>query len=894
MHFYSNTTEFALDFFSSNSNNGLTKNMVTQNARKFGVNSLTKTKKKSLFSRLISALSEPMMLILLFGFIIALGTKLGTFIKSGESDFTECIGILLAIFLSVGITLIMEGSSKKAFDALNKLYDNLTVKVIRDGMVVVVSQRFVVAGDIILLESGDKIIADGRLIESENLMVDESALTGESIPTKKDASARCVQGCHVAERINSVFSGTFITSGKGKMIVTAVGDSTEMGKIAKELSEKTTEGSPLSQKLARLGKIISIIGIVVAILVFALSVVKLITTNNFTFDSVQELFVSSIILIVAAVPEGLPTIVAVSLALNMIKLARENALIKKMHAAETTGAVSIICSDKTGTLTQNKMTVVKFCSNTYNGNPQGIKDLKILQNFVCNSTVEIVRENSQEKIMGSATEGALIKCCENSLGESYSTFRKSFEVINSLPFSSENKFMITQIKSGEKYSVLIKGAPEVVLRKCKLTINEVQSKLREIEKYQQNAERVICFAHIDSQVEIENLNDIIDFVFDGYAVITDPVRPEVFEAVKDCYNAGIKIKMLTGDNQITAFAIAKKLGIVDNMGEVVNAADLELLDDVALARVLERVSVIARSTPMLKLKIVRVLKAKGEIVAVTGDGINDAPAIKHADVGIAMGISGSQITKEAADVVLLDDSFSTVVKAISFGRNVYRNLQRFILFQLSVNLTALLVITVCAILGLKSPFNTLQLLWINVIMDGPPALTLGLERAGKNIMKAKPVSRNENIVSLKMFLRILFNGVFMGGIILLQYLFNILKVNHYEMGSVVFTLFVLFQLFNAFNCRELGGKSIFLRAGKNKIMAVTFLAVFIVHVFIVEVCSTLFGIYPMSIITWVKCIITSSLIVIVSEFFKWGYRVIYNNEQGNLQKFLGKRIKKPN
>lgn len=892
MNFYANTIDYAVNFFNSDKDSGLSTQAIKENTQKYGVNSLTKAKKKSFFSKLISALSEPMMLILLFGFIIAFGTKLGTYIKTGEADFTECVGILVAIFLSVGITLIMEGSSKKAFDALNRLYDNLTVKVIRDGITVVVSQRFVVAGDIILLESGDKIIADGRLLESNTLTVDESALTGESRPSEKDANANCSQGCHIAERKNSVFSGTFVTGGRGKMLVTSVGDNTEMGKIAKELSGKSEQHSPLSQKLARLGKTISIIGIIVAVLVFALSVIKLVSTNSITFDSVQELFVSSIILIVAAVPEGLPTIVAVSLALNMIKLAKENALIKKMHAAETTGAVSVICSDKTGTLTQNKMTVVKFCSSAFSGNPKNVKDISVLQNFVCNSTAEIIKENNSEKIIGSATEGALLKCCEHNLGKSYLDFRKAYKQINCIPFSSENKYMITQIKVGNKYKTLIKGAPERVLRKCNMPISQTQKLLKEMEEYQINAERVICFAHKESDSAELELESLSGYVFDGFAVITDPIRAEVYDAVNDCFSAGIKIKMLTGDNQITAFAIAKKLGIASSKGEVVNAIDLENLDDKALARVLEKVSVIARSTPILKLRIVRALKAQGEIVAVTGDGINDAPAIKHADVGIAMGISGSQITKEAADVVLLDDSFSTVVKSIAFGRNVYRNLQRFILFQLSVNLTALLVITVCAILGLKSPFNTLQLLWINVIMDGPPALTLGLERAGKNIMKAKPVSRNENIVSLKMFLRILFNGIFMGVIILLQYTLNFMNVKTSEMGSAVFTLFVLFQLFNAFNCRELGAKSILKRAGKNKIMAITFLAVFIVHVFIVEVCSSLFGISPMSITTWLKCIVVSAQIIIVSEFFKWGYRLLKKDDEIKLQKFLGKKTKK--
>ncbi|MBR1983102.1 MAG: cation-transporting P-type ATPase, partial [Clostridia bacterium] len=435
------------------------------------------------------------------------------------------------------------------------------------------------------------------------------------------------------------------------------------------------------------------------------------------------------------------------------------------------------------------------------------------------------------------------------------------------------KYMVTGIVDKGTYRLLLKGAPETVLEKCVLTAQHKNKILSEITSRQKNAERVLCFAHKD--LLDGNINDgQNDYIFDGYAVLSDPVRPEVLKAVSDCRKAGISIKMLTGDNQTTAYAIAKQLGIAKNENQVANASYLETLNDEDLKKVLPKITVVARSTPLLKLRIVKALKGLGEVVAVTGDGINDAPAIRHADVGVAMGVSGSEITKETADVVLLDDSFSTVVKAITFGRNVYKNLQRFILFQLSVNVSALLFITVCALLGVSSPFNALQLLWINVIMDGPPALTLGLEKASDNLKTAKPIGKNASIVSRNMLLRIVFNGVFIGGIVLLQYLTNFMNVSLNEKSATVFTLFILFQLFNAFNSRELGSRSIFRNVGKNRIMIVTFAGIFFLHAIIVTFVPTVFGIGKIGIGTWIKCILLSLSIIFVSEIYKLIFRII--------------------
>lgn len=906
MEFYDKSAEYAVKSLKSNINFGLTPAQVGERLNKFGFNKLTGEKKRGFFTRLLSALKEPMLLILTFGLIIAFGANLGKLLKTGEADFSECFGILAAVVLSVSITLIMEGSSRKAFEKLNGIYDNLSVKVIRNGRVTVVGQQFLTVGDVVLLEDGDKIVADGRLVYSRALSVDESALTGESVAGRKDYAAVLDYGTPLAERKNCVYSGTFVASGEGKMLVTAVGDGTEIGSIAGELKRNEGKDTPLNQKLARLGKIVSMFGVIAAITVFALSAVRLWNSGELNFDTVRELFISCIVLIVAAVPEGLPTVVAISLALNMIKLARENALIKKMTATETTGAVSVICSDKTGTLTQNKMSVKCICGSKFCVPPEKISQEAILQNFVCNSTAEVVEEKGKKILRGSGTERALLFAARKS--KAYSDRIKKLPTVFRVPFSGERKYMITVIDAPAVRRELIKGAPEKIVSRCKLSEIQKKELFKDMEEHQRAAARVICFAHKDYQKNGQNdavtpfeserfkgtdVYDKTDYIFDGFAVITDPVRPEAREAVRACRKAGIKIKMLTGDDKRTAFAVAKELGIARNESGVVTAAEIEKLDDAALQKALAGITVIARSTPIIKLRVVRALKGTGEVVAVTGDGINDAPAIKHADVGIAMGGAGSEITKEAADVILLDDSFATVVKAIAFGRSVYKNIQRFILFQLSVNVSALLFITVTAILGFPSPFNTLQLLWINVIMDGPPALTLGLEPPDARLMTLPPVKRNEGIVNKKTAIRIALNGVFIGGTLVFQFLYNFLGVSEGERAGVTFTLFILFHLVNAFNCRELGSAGILKNAGKNKIMAVTFFGVFLLHFAIITFFSKAFGVTPLSAASWLKCALTALSVVALSEGYKLFYRMIISRRAAKTVTVEGEERENP-
>jgi Ca2+-transporting ATPase len=874
MFFYTKSKEEVLNSLSSI--DGLSQNGIEQSQLKYGNNTISRPKDKPFYKRLFSALTEPMVLILVFSAVITFGINLGQFLKTGQADFLEVIGIVVAILLSVVITLFMEGSSKKAFDALRKLNKDVEVKTIRNGKLAIVSQRDIVVGDIIILSAGDKVVADGRLIDSQSLSVDESALTGESTPSKKDCSVVLSKDTHLAERLNMVYSGTFVTSGAGKYVVTGVGNLTEIGKVANELGDKPTTVSPLEQKLNKLSKVVSITGAIISGIIFFITIIRLAIIGNFNFFNVQNAFISAIVLIVAAVPEGLPSIVAVSLALNMIKLAKNNALIKKLTATETMGAVSVICSDKTGTLTENKMKVIKICLSDYCDLPEKVKNEILFENFCINSTAVVTDMfKRNEKFVGSQSEVALLKSYKKVTGFDYQDKRKLAKIIKTVPFSSVEKKMETYVKLGNGVRKYVKGAPEVVLSLCDLTDTEIDKLLSKLENFEKSAKRVLCFAHVD----IDSIDEDKKLVFDGFAIISDGIRKEAYSAVKSAKKAGIDVIMLTGDNILTATAVAKELKIIDNDDSALLATDIEKLSDSDLYKTLKKVKVIARSTPSTKLRVVKVLKNYGEVVAVTGDGINDAPAIKNADIGIAMGVSGTELTKETADTILLDDSFSTIINAIKFGRNVYLNIQRFILFQLSVNVSALLFIVASILFGFKTPFNTLQLLWINVIMDGPPALTLGLEPPSNSVMCSLPVKRNESIVKKASLLRIIFSGFYIATITLLQYRFNFLSVGNKEVLSATFSLFILFQTFNAFNSRKLSLESIFKDFTKNKIMLITFAVTFLMQFFIVTFMYNIFGVSPMCALSWLKVVLTALSIVVTSEGYKIFHRLVFKKRR---------------
>ena len=855
----------------TDSEKGLNPEQVEKSRSTYGTNSFVRQSHESLAKRIWDASTEPMLVMLIFAAIITLAVNITRYFTGGEYNFLECVGIFAAIALSVVITIITEGKSAKAFEALNKINEDTLIKVIRNGEPQLITQKEIVVGDIIMIETGDKIVADGRLFSSNDLSVDESALTGESLPVKKDAEFVCQKSTPVAERANMLYSGCFVSAGNGQMLVTGVGNDTEFGQIAQELSsiEKTT--TPLQEKLDKLGKQITVLGASAAAIVFAIEVLQFVMNGQLNLDTVSDAFITSIVLIVAAVPEGLPTIVAVSLALNIIKMSKENALVKKMIACETIGCVNIICSDKTGTLTENRMTVQKIYTGGELIDPEQLKDEMLLKNYCINSNANISEEDGSWSFIGNPTEGSLLAAAAKA-GVDYQELRQAADIVRVFPFSSQNKDMSTIVRENGKEILYVKGNPEKIISLCTgISEEEKEKNFHLMEEFQNKAGRLLAFAHkeLEGQYNDEEQDEVEqELIYDGFVVISDPLSPDVYESIRNCRSAGIEVKMLTGDNIRTARAIANELHMLDDDHIAVEAADIEKLTDEELKEALKKIQVIARSTPLVKMRVVKLLKEQGNVVAVTGDGINDAPAIKHADVGIAMGIAGTDVTKEASDMVLLDDSFSTIIKAVQWGRGIYENFKRFIQFQLTVNVSSVVVV-ICSILaGFSAPFTALELLWINIIMDGPPALTLGLEPIRPDLLKHKPTRRNENIISKKMLLRIFVNGIFISVIFMLQHFKNFLGAAPEEEATVLFTLFVLFQLFNAFNCRELDDTPMFKNLLKNKLMLGVFLMVLILQGIITQFGAAVFETVPLSAAMWGKMLLTAFTVIILNEGIK--------------------------
>ena len=878
MESYNKSAQEVLESLQTDAHKGLTEHQVKENGERYGRNEFTKAGRKSLLRRIWEAATEPMLILLLCAWAITIAVNIVNVTQGEPFDWAECAGILVAVLISVVLTVVMEGRSAKAFDELNKIKEGIEIKVVRNGVVQYIPQQELVVGDIVFLETGNKIAADGRLIESISLMSDESSLTGESAPVEKDANAVLAEGTPVAERINMVYSGCFITGGTGKMVVTDVGDFTQFGLIAREIQGGGEGQTPLQEKMARLGKVITVIGAVFAALIFIIQLIFVLATGSASFETISEAFIASIVLMVAAVPEGLPTIVAISLSINIARMARQNALVKKMIACETIGCINVICSDKTGTLTENRMTVVDVWSGGGFVEENAFCDRVMLENYCLNSTADLYYENDIVRFVGNPTEGALLVSAKK-CGVDYEDFREKAEICELYPFSSDTKNMTSCIKKGDGYVVYTKGSPEKIIALCSLTEEERGIAEADIVSLQKRARRVIAFAHkYVKELPKDRADAESGMSFDGFVGIADPLRAEVYDAVRACKTAGIEVKMLTGDNIVTATAIAEELELLGEGGKAVEASYLENLSDEEFAKVLPTVRVIARSTPLLKMRVVKQLKSEGNVVAVTGDGINDAPALKNADVGIAMGISGTEVSKEAADIVLLNDSFSTIVTTVKWGRGIYENFKRFIQFQLTVNVASVLTVFICTIVGLfvegfHSPFSALDLLWINIIMDGPPALTLGLEPIRDDLMTRKPTARSESIVSKEMLRRIAVNGVFMCLVCLAQQGFDFLNVGQDKVLTSVFTLFVMFQLFNAFNCRELGNKSVFSNLFKNKLMLGAFVIAFALQIVITQFGGAVFDTVPLDFLSWLKIIGMALTVVALDELVKLFRRV---------------------
>lgn len=890
---------------------GLSDSEVRTRSEKFGKNEFSTKEEGSLLDDIKDALLEPMMIILLVAALVS----------AIIGEYYDAIGIVCAVAIGITIGIVTEGKSKKAAEALAKMTEDIEVKVLRNGKVMNVSKSELVPGDIVYLETGDMVPADGRFIETVDLKVREDMLTGESDDVKKDANAivpleeidvkgqKQIQDPIPAKQSNMGFTGTLIAYGKGTMLVTGIGDNTEMGKIAETL-QMDEEETPLQIKLGKLGAVIAKISSIIAALLFIFMVVKIVTRGEVNIDSsgvkaflesigpIKTAFVTCIALIVAAVPEGLPTMINMTLALTMQKMANINALVTKKEACETIGSVSVICSDKTGTLTQNRMTVENVYLNGKFVDLDKIEDMYFINNCLLNSTADISFDGDKCNYLGNSTECALLLCLKN---HDYKKARKEQKIVHQIPFNSMNKYMATVIEEGDLDILLVKGAPEIILDKCVneisngkvIKITEARKKeiLSEIQKLQAKSMRILGFGFRSiSQAEVEaaatSEGNILTgsqeegLIFNGFVAIKDPLRPDVFNAIETARKAGVETKMLTGDNINTARAIGEELGMLKDGMRAVEATYIDTLSDEELRKEIKTIAIVARSKPETKMRIVNALQTNGEVVGVTGDGINDAPALTKADVGIAMGITGSEVSKNAADIILTDDNFATIINGIKWGRGVYENFQRFIQFQLTVNVIAFLVAIVSQILDFPMPFTTIQLLWVNIIMDGPPALALGLEPIRDAVFDRKPVDRKASIITKKMITSIVLNALYVTAILLIQMKFNILGASTVvqadgasEMETVLFALFAFSALFNAFNCREFGTDSIFKNFTKNKtallIISVTAIAQFI----FTELFSGFFNAVSLSLVMWGKVILLAFMIIVVNEVVKFVLRL---------------------
>jgi len=864
---------------------GLSSEDVLVAKEKYGENEFSKHKENSALVDILHVLREPLMLILLIagGLSFLVG------------EYEDGVGIFIAVILGILIGRLTEGRSKKAAEALSKSLDDIMVKVVRDGVKHQVLKKDLVPGDIVYLETGDMIPADGVVLESYKLAMREDMLTGESDQVEKKPAA-------------TVFGGTLVGDGNGVMQVTSIGDATEMGQIARDL-EQDEPMTPLQIKLGKLGGRISTISSSIAFMLFGYMVWQILRQSEVSFDfgsldgfvasirgmdlafpSIKTAFIVCVGLIVAAVPEGLPTMVNITLALTMQRMSKVGVLIRKKEACETIGSVSVICSDKTGTLTENKMKVRKIYLN---GQIVDSSDLSqhpdFINNCILNATADVDFTASEEPTyLGNPTECALI--VSTGVTE-YQDLRNSAEWVRKFPFSSENKYMLSIIKDGLSYCIYSKGAPEVILTQCdselvngrKIALNNKrrQMLMGQINSWQSEGMRVLAFAF--KQTPSRHVSMLEDFtgklVFHGFVAISDPLREGVLEAIETTKEAHIETKILTGDNAFTAEAIGREIGILTDGMRVVEANYIEGLSDEELRREIKTIAVVARSMPATKLRIVGALQANGEVVAVTGDGINDAPALSRADVGIAMGIAGTEVSKGAADIILTDDNFKTIVEAIKWGRGIYNNFQRYIQFTLTVNVIAFSIMILSQMLGMTLPFTTVHLLWINIIMDGPPALALGMEPIRNSVMNRRPTQKDRGIINGFMLATIVLNSLFISVMLFLQMRFNFLNADltnvtahGNEFRTVMFSLFASLAIFNALNCREFGITSITENFFKNKTALAMLTGTLFLQIVATQFASRFFDAVPMSINLWIRIILTGSSVVLFSELVKFVIR----------------------
>lgn len=866
---------------------GLTDEQVRQSREQHGKNVLTPPQRTSLWKLYLDKYRDPIIQILLVAAFVSL---ILAFI---EKNFMETIGIFVAVFLATTVGFYFERDAAKKFNLLTALSEEQPVKVRRNGKVMEIPRHDVVVGDVVLVEVGDEVPADGELIVCNDLQINESALTGEPVAEKSLEG-----GGDGAYPRNIILRSTMVMNGRGEFVVTAVGDATEIGKVAKKSTEQTSVETPLHMQLDKLAKRISKVGSVVSVTAFFIFLIHDILTNPawggkdyfYMAEIVLKYFMMAVTLIVMAVPEGLPMAITLSLALNMRRMLKSNNLVRKLHACETMGAVTVICTDKTGTLTQNKMQVSAL---ELKQGDEALLDTAI----ALNSTAEL----NDGKPIGNPTESALLLWLD-AQGKDYEELRKQVNVLKQLPFSTERKMMATLAEvDGETY-LFVKGAPEIVMKKCIIEDRMQRQSAEELDEWQHKAMRTLAFAYkkIEASImrtsrtstaEVVALLDANDLQLQAIAAIADPIRPDVPAAVQECRHAGIEVKVVTGDTAATALEIGKQIGVFEdepeNIGadgsltsldqQMITGEQWEALSDEEAYERAKDIRVMSRARPTDKQRLVAMLQKRGEVVAVTGDGTNDAPALHYAHVGLSLG-SGTSVAKEASDMTLLDDSFKSIANAVMWGRSLYRNLQRFLFFQLVVNVAALLLVLGGSVIGTEMPLTVTQILWVNLIMDTFAALALASLPPSHEVMKDKPRKASDFIINKSIGFGILFCGIvfFLVMFALLVYCERRGKggVDVHEL-TMFFTTFVMIQFWNLFNAKALmSHHTAFRHFLKDKGMILVLVLVLVGQWIIVTFGGEMFRTTPLSLHEWLLIIGSTSVVLWAGELWRTFKRMI--------------------
>lgn len=846
---------------------GLNEKEVEDKQNKFGLNKLEEKKKESIIIKFVKQFNDFMIIILIIASIIsAVVAKL-----EGSNDYFDSIIIIAIVVFNAIMGLVQEAKAEKSLEALKKMTAP-TCKVKRDGKICTIKSEQIVPGDIVLLEAGNYVPADCRLISSSNLKIEESSLTGETVPVLKDANCMLKEKTALGDMVNMAFSTTIVVNGHGEAIVTETGMNTKVGKIAKMIITNEAPETPIQKKLGEVGKTLGIACLGICLLIFIIGLLKKIEPI--------EMFMTSVGLAVAAIPEGLPAIVTIMLSIGVTKMAKKNSIIRKLPAVETLGSSSVICSDKTGTLTQNKMQVTKIAN--INGETNDKEYIKWLIGMTTMCTdVEISRENGKIELTGEPTEKAIVNKAldevQNKI-ELYNVMKR----VKDIPFDSSRKMMTTIHKIPTGYRVITKGAPDILLKRCNkvyengnvTTLDYSKTKLIENQnnKMADEALRVLAIAYLDipslpSKIDSENIEK--NLIFIGLIGMIDPPREGVKEAVTTCKKAGIKTVMITGDHIITAKAIAKDLGILRGSDLAITGEELDKIPQSILQKNIMSYSVFARVTPEHKVRIVKAYQSTGAVVAMTGDGVNDAPALKNADIGIAMGKNGTDVAKNAADMVLTDDNFVTIVEAVKQGRNIFDNIKKAVHFLIATNIGEIVTIFLGLLLGLKSPLLAIQLLWINLVTDSLPAIALGLEKPEADIMNKKPRDNKKGIFADGLWQKIIAEGIMLGALTLVAF-----SLGNYLYGievarTMAFVSLGLLELIHSFNIKS--DESIF-KVGlfENKYLMGAFILGAILQVVVVVIPSVaeIFKLVPLTQTQWLYTFGISILPLIIIELQK--------------------------